>query len=78
MKKKIILYGVMVLFLSLFLIFLILDISIYKVSYITSKLDEAGYYKTLYEKIYDRFDTKLTDGLFGIFDVSLCIVFSLC
>lgn len=61
MKKKIILYGVMVLFLSLFLIFLILDISIYKVSYITSKLDEAGYYKTLYEKIYDRFDTKLKD-----------------
>ena len=61
MKKKIILYGVMVLFLSLFLIFLILDISIYKVSYITSKLDENLYYKTLYEKIFDKFDTKLKD-----------------
>ena len=61
MKKRIILYGLMVLFLSLFLIFLILDISIFKMSYITSKLDENLYYKTLYTQINDKFDTELKE-----------------
>lgn len=51
----------MVLFLSLFLIFLILDISIFKMSYITSKLDENLYYKTLYTQINDKFDTELKE-----------------
>ena len=51
----------MVLFLSLFLIFLILDISVFKMSYITSKLDENLYYKILYTQINDKFDTELKE-----------------
>lgn len=56
MNKKILLYGLMVLFLSLFLSFLIMDISIFKISYITDKLDESKYYDNLYSNIYNKFE----------------------
>ena len=57
---KILLYISMVVFLFIFLLFLIMDVSIFKPSYVRKKLEKDNYYQIVYENIEKDFNNRLS------------------